>query len=348
MRFTTLKDVAEKADTTVGTVSYVLNDKKGRYISADMRKRVLAAAHELHYIKSSSASALKGKSKHLISLLVPQYANRFFTRMAVSAEHVLEQAGYDLLVSDTDDNPEKEKETIERMIGQRVDGMLLVPTSEGASNTALARAMGLPLVVIDRPLVGEELEYHFVGSDSHRLGYLAAKALLDKGHRSLAYIGWDTSFSQVRRLGGVQDAFRDFGADVSGLLVLSGPLTPEFGLEATKEVIEQHPEVTGIIYGFHLQATSGVTYLAWNQIWIPRDLSVVLVGNPQWASVGANHFTRVDMCEENMGEKAAEVLLSLIGGSLSETKSSRYIQDYRLIEGGSVADLEKGTRHAEK
>ena len=78
-RFVTLKDVAERAGTTIGTVSYVLNDRKGRYISQELRAKVLAAAEELNYIKCNGASSLKGMDRRLIVILIPQYENQFFT-----------------------------------------------------------------------------------------------------------------------------------------------------------------------------------------------------------------------------------------------------------------------------
>ncbi|MDD2233267.1 MAG: LacI family DNA-binding transcriptional regulator, partial [Sphaerochaetaceae bacterium] len=72
-RYTTLKDVAERAGTTASTVSYVLSSKSGRYISQATREKVMKAVDELDYIKSNSAASLKGKEVKLIGILVPQF-----------------------------------------------------------------------------------------------------------------------------------------------------------------------------------------------------------------------------------------------------------------------------------
>ena len=155
-RFVTLKDVAEKAGTTVGTVSYVLNNKKGRYISDDLRQRVLVAASELNYIKCNGASSLKGMDRKLIGILIPQFENQFFTRICLAAEEVFVQHGYDLIICDTFDEPGREKAIIHRLLSQRVDGIIITPTVDGAENTKIARDVGMNMVVVDRPLEGLE------------------------------------------------------------------------------------------------------------------------------------------------------------------------------------------------
>ena len=66
-KYATLKDVAKLAGTTASTVSYVLSGKEGRYISEDMRKRVMQAVEETGYVKSSAASSLKGKKRGIIA-----------------------------------------------------------------------------------------------------------------------------------------------------------------------------------------------------------------------------------------------------------------------------------------
>ncbi|NLK05352.1 MAG: LacI family transcriptional regulator, partial [Spirochaetales bacterium] len=84
-RYATLKDVAKLAGTTAATVSYVLNEKEGRYISDETRRKVLEAAEQLEYVKSIGASSLKGKSRKLIAILIPQFENQFFTRIVVAS-----------------------------------------------------------------------------------------------------------------------------------------------------------------------------------------------------------------------------------------------------------------------
>ena len=183
-RFVTLKDVAERAGTTIGTVSYVLNDRKGRYISQELRAKVLAAAEELNYIKCNGASSLKGMDRRLIGILIPQYENQFFTRICDAAEQVFASHGYDLIICDTFDNPEREKGIIHRLLSQRVDGLIVTPSLKGSENTRIVRDVGLNMVVVDRPLEGFD-GYYWVRGDNYGCGYAGGMDLYRHGHRSL-------------------------------------------------------------------------------------------------------------------------------------------------------------------
>lgn len=344
MQYVTLKDVAERAGTTASTVSYVLNKKPGRYVSAEMRERVLKAADDLHYIKSSTASALKGKRRYLVSILVPQFTNQLFNRIIVAADRKLMEAGYNLLISNTDDDPEKEKDVFLRMIGQRVDGVILVPSVKGTENTDLLRQLGIPYVVLDRHLYGLDAPYARVCTDNHALGYKAAKCLLDRGHVRIGFVDWASGMPDIDlRRKGVEDAMKDAGVDPGNLLVESTALDALSGRAATERILAHDPAVTAIIYGFNLQAVGGVDHLARKGYRIPQDLSVVLIGSPAWATTGYNRFTHVDMGDFEMGRKAADLLLRQIEGE-SGAHDAQIIQESHLVEAGSVMDLQNSVR----
>lgn len=346
MGYTTLKDVAERAGTTASTVSYVLNQKQGRYVSEEMRRRVLEAAEELHYIKSYGASSLKGKSRRLLSILVPQFENQFFTRLIVAAEKILMLAGYDLVISNTDDNPEKEKEIIERMVGQRVDGIIVTPTTKGAENTEILRRVGLPMVVVDRPLTGVSA-YHRVATDNYGFGVESAEYLIRKGHTHIGYVNWDSEIKDLEdRHAAIVNTYRKHGFDESSVAVACKPFSYQGGYDATKEILEDHPEVTALCYGFNMQAIGGVSYLNEKGIRVPDDVSVMLVGSPDWATIG--HFCHIDMGDSAIGERAAKVLLEEIDGKLPVDGASCFVQNGHLVEGSSVKDIAINSKQEEK
>jgi len=120
-KYTTLKDVAERAGTTIGTVSYVLNGNGKRYISKETREKVVQAAKDLEYIRDKKASSLKGGQSYLIGILIPQFENQFFNRIIIASEALFVKHGYDMIITNTFDNPEREKAIIHRMLEQRVE-----------------------------------------------------------------------------------------------------------------------------------------------------------------------------------------------------------------------------------
>ncbi|MDR1834657.1 MAG: LacI family transcriptional regulator [Fusobacteriaceae bacterium] len=334
--YATLKDVAKKARTSAATVSYVLNDSKTRYISDEMRERVLAAAKELNYVKSSAASFLRGKKRKMLAVLVPQFANQFFTQVALAVDNVAHKHGYMISICNTFDEPEREGEIIERMQQQRMDGYIIMPTREGPENTRQLRELGVPLVIVDRPL--EETEhYNYVGTKNYQCSYTGIRHLIKKGHRRIAFVGWDSGIADlIGRRTAYFDAMKKAKIPESEQLVLSGAFTDEAGYRMTREIIEKHKDVTAIFYAYNIQALGGVKYLREHGIQAGKDISVALIGTPDWAVIA--NYTRVDMKPYSLGKQAAQLMFELLA-SKSPKEPQKIILNGHLVEGTSVRDL---------
>jgi len=333
--YATLKDVALRAGTTAATASYVLNDSKRRYISQEMRQNVLAAAGELNYIKCSGASSLRGKKRKIIAVLVPQFANQFFTRIVLAVEQVFDTHGYILSICNTFDDAERERTILNRMQQQRVDGYVLTPTREGAVNTAQLRRMGIPIVVVDRPLEGSE-DFFWVTTSNYRCGYVATEYLIEKGHRRIAFVGWDSRIPDLMdRKKAFFDAGREHGVAPDFFVSIDGGFTADEGYRMTRVLLEEHPEITAIVYGYNIQAKGGIRCLMESAVDIPGSKSVVIIGSPEWACAGRNNFTHVDQGDYELGRKAAELLLEVINGD-GKVPARHIIQECTLVEGDTV------------
>lgn len=333
-KYTTLRDVAERAGTTVGTVSYVLNGNKKRYISEETRAKVEKAAEELQYIRDKGASSLKSDGqRRLIGIMIPQFENQFFNRIVVASEALFARHGYDMIITNTFDDPEREKVIIRRMLEQRVDGIIVTPTTQGAENTEILRKVGMKMVVVDRPLEGVD-NYYWVTTNNYGCGYKGCEHLIEKGHRKIGYIGWN---SGIRDLVAREDAVRKVSEGKANVCIENGDFSPEDGARLTRLIMEKHPDITALFYGFNIQAQGGVNEIARMGMTIGKDMSVALIGTPEWAYTGLNDFTRVDMGDMKLGETAAQVMLDQLLGK--DLPKRRYIQDCTVIEGSSVLDI---------
>lgn len=329
-RFITIKDVAERAGTSCCTVSYVLSGKEGRYISAETRARVEKAVKELNYVKSRSASVLKGEKTNLIAIIVPQFDNLFFTRIVSFAEKVLVKNGYDIVIFNTSDNHEREMENIHRAMQLRVDGVIITPTPQGSEALKMLDDISIPYIVADRK-INHTSTYAYVVSDNYSAGRLAAKRLLDAGHRCIGYVGWESGLSCLEeRRQAILDVYGSSGTVITEYASLSF----HDGYLATERLISEHPDVSAIIYGFNLQAGGGIKYLYEKGISIPSDLSAVIIGTPQWTYVGGE-FDRIYMGERELGNEAAQSLLALIAG-VKPKDEIHYLQECHVTEGFTV------------
>lgn len=332
-KYTTLKDVAQKAGTTIGTVSYVLNGNGERYISEETRRKVMEAAEELHYIRDKGASSLKGGHRRLIGILIPQFENQFFTRIVMAAEAVFVKHGYDMIITNTLDDPEREKSIIRRMLEQRVDGIIVTPTAKGAENTELARSVGMKMVVVDRPLEGVN-DYYWVTTNNYGCGFKGIEYLMSMGHRKIGYIGWN---SGIPDLAAREKAALDAAGDKASVYVENGEFSAAEGGRLTRKILEEHPDITALFYGFNIQAQGGVNELRRMGRTIGKDISVMLIGTPMWTYTGLNDFSRLDMGDMALGNTAAQVLLDQIQGKPMQPK--QYIHDCSVIEGDSVLKI---------
>ncbi|ABX40982.1 LacI family DNA-binding transcriptional regulator [Lachnoclostridium phytofermentans] len=339
-KYATLKDVAKLAGTTASTVSYVLNDSKERYISDEMRRRVLEAAKDLNYVKCSVASSLKGEKRKIIAVLVPQFSNQFFTRIILAIENVADQFDYVLTIYNTFDDPKREKVIINRMAQHRMDGYIIIPTYEGVKNTEQLRKIGIPMVVMDRPLEGID-DFIWVTTNNYQCGYKGAHYLALKGHRNIAFIGWNSRINDLdSRKNGFWDALAASGITSEEAIVIDGEFSEEDGYKMTKNLLKTRPDITAIFYGYNVQAQGGVRYLMKENIEIGKDISVMLIGSPEWAVTGYNNFTHIEQDEYNLGKSAATILFSIINGENQENIQN-IIQDCSLYEGNSVYDITK-------
>ncbi|MCI8743440.1 MAG: LacI family transcriptional regulator [Lachnospiraceae bacterium] len=338
-QYATLKDVAERAGTTAATVSYVLNGSKKRYISEDMRRRVEEAARELNYVKSSAASSLKGKKRKIIAVLVPQFENQFFTQLILGVERVADQYGYILSICNTFDDPRRELEIINRMQAQRVDGYIITPTREGGRNTRQIRKIGVPMVVVDRS-IDIKTPYFFVSIQNYESTAMAVRYLLERGHRHIAYIGWKADFGGLElREQAYRELLSRYQVPEEEQIVYNGEFTEESGQELTRQALKEHPEATAVLYAYNVQARGGVDYLAQAGIQVGKELSVLVIGAPDWVHTGNNRFTCVDLNGRGLGTIAAETLFDIID---HEGAVAPYQKDQisTLLEGDSVCRVQ--------
>jgi DNA-binding LacI/PurR family transcriptional regulator len=327
-----LKDVAKLANTSIASVSAVLSQSDKRYVSAELRNRILKAAKELNYVKSSVASGLRGANRKVIALLVPQFGNPFFTRLAVSVEEVARENDYTIFICDTKDNPEQELKIVKNIISHRVNGIIISPTVSGKENTELLRQYDIPYVVVDRPLK-DISEYDYVTNDNYQSGAMCAREFLEHGHKRFGYLGWQTPILNItqRKLG--------FEETISSQKELydyrtTEVLTLESGYRITKELFTANKGITAVLYGHHALAPGGLKYFREAGIQIPQDVSIILIGSPEWACIIEPKFTNVYQPVEEMGRIATNMLLDKINGEhkIFETRILKNV----LIRGNSV------------
>ncbi len=230
-----VRDVAERAGVSVGTVSNVLNrpDK----VSPATVERVTAAIEDLGFVRNDAARQLRAGRSRSIGLSVLDIGNPFFTDLARGAEDRGREAGFSVLLANSDEDAEREAAHLDLFSEQRVFGILLTPVGARPERLDSMRRHGTPTVLVDRQTDRED--YSSVAVDDAAGGYMAVKHLLDIGRRRIAFVGGPARIRQVAdRLEGAQHAVAEV-PDATLEVILQDSLTVLHGRAAGERLAER-------------------------------------------------------------------------------------------------------------
>jgi LacI family transcriptional regulator len=198
-----IRDVAERAGVSVGTVSNVLN--KPDRVSEAVATRVHDAIRELGYVRNDAARQLRAGRSSSVGLVVLDARNPFFTDVARGAEDAAAEHGVAVLLGDSDEKPEREAAYLDLFEEQRVRGVLVSPLGDIRERLQRMRALGTPVVLVDR--MAEDASLSSVSVDDVAGGRTAVAHLLETGRRRIAFVGGPLALRQVAdRLAGAQHA----------------------------------------------------------------------------------------------------------------------------------------------
>jgi len=187
----------------------------------------------------------------------------------------------------------------------------LSPATSNEVGTELLQRHGIPYVILERAFPVPALHQNFVGHDNAQSGYLATKHLLEAGHRRIAYLGWDSPIPNVcERVDGYRSALREYGVPAELECVVAEELSEAAGRRMAAKLGDA--TVTAVVLGHHDIAKGALEYLQDQGIHWPDDLSLVMIGTPEWAGVLRPRLTCIQRPEHQMGVAAAALLLQNI------------------------------------
>ena len=178
----TIYDVARLAQVSPATVSRVFN---GTSVSASKVEAVRRAAEQLRFTPNRTARTLRRQSSEVIGLVIPDIENPYFTEMARGVEDVASEAGYSVVLCNSDSQLEKEATYLQIAISEHMSGVIIA-TADERSDLGGILATGRPVVAVDRSTT---YDIDGVVMANRAAGASAAKDLIDAGYRRIAYIG---------------------------------------------------------------------------------------------------------------------------------------------------------------
>ncbi len=268
-----MREVAEAAGVAMSSVSRVLSDHPD--VSPVMRARVLAAVEELSYKPNLLAQSLRRQETLSVGFVVRDISNPLMAEIVLAAETRLREAGYSVLLTNSESRPGLDASHIRLFEQRRVDGLILSLTSETHAETNdLLAQLDVPCVVVDRD-IATSVRVSRVLYD-HQTGVRAAVGhLLDLGHRRIDLIlGAPVRPSRERRIG-FEAEFALRGLPKTYRIVEAGEFAADSAERAVAELVDGADPPTAIVVGSNQMVPGAVRALAARDIELPRDLSLV-------------------------------------------------------------------------
>lgn len=303
-----IRDVAEAAGVSVGTVSNVLN--RPDMVAPATRNRVLAAITDLGFVRNEPARQLRGGAARAIGLIVPDIGNPFFTDVARGVEAVASEAGQAVVLCNSDHTPHRERRNTDLLGGQRVHGVLITPVGEAGDPVRRLREHRLSVVLVDHPTSDDDL--CSVSVDDRAGGELAVTHLLAEGASSIVFVGGSVGIQQIaERRRGALDALGNAGRDPGMLETLELPaLNVASGMRAGERLLARGKMPDAVFCANDLLALGLLQSVVRAGLRIPDDLAIVGYDDIDFAAAAAVPLTSVRQPREQLGRTAAELVIS--------------------------------------
>ena len=313
-KIVTIRDVAEQAGVSVSTVSHVLNGND-QHVSSEKRHLVLEVMNRLKYRPNAIARSMVKQKTATIGLVISELDNPLFVPVAAGVEEVLRPAGYNIVLASAPD-AEREKQAIETLRSQQVDGFIFMALSLCFPYQHLIQLKeeGVPFVVINRAL--EDREINQVSWDDRGTAYLATRHLLQLGHTRIGMISGPLNNipprrSALERHQGWLDALQEQGLHMPDEWLVDGLYTYEGGYQAIVQLVEQGTAQLpdALFIASDAMAVAALKALYQAGIKVPEDMAVIAIGDPPFAAYTQPALSTFILPVPEAGRRAAHILL---------------------------------------
>ncbi|HEY0049361.1 MAG TPA: LacI family DNA-binding transcriptional regulator [Pyrinomonadaceae bacterium] len=308
-----IKEVAREAGVSTATVSHVINNT--RYVSDEVRARVLQAIEQCRYYPNAHARSLASGRSRIIGLVISDIVNPFFPELVKAIEAAAFEHGYDIMLSNTNYDTERTSHYVRRFIERKIAGVAVMTSEMDKKLVDELAHREVPVVFLD---VGEPgLHMNNLRVDYDEGIEQAILHLVALGHRRIAFIGGNTNLrSSRRRLEAFRKTIQQLFPDAPEL-VFYGNFKIEGGQRAANEILATQGAnlPTAVVCANDLMAIGAVSEFEAAGLNVPRDVSVVGFDNIAFAALTKPALTTVNLPLGELGRRAIEVLIRSVEDS---------------------------------
>lgn len=329
----TIYDVAREANVSMATVSRVVNANQN--VKPATRKKVLKVIEELGYRPNAVARGLASKKTTTVGVIIPDISNSLYAELARGIEDIATMYRYNIILSNSDQNENKELQLLETMLGKQVDGIVLM--SDVISTELLNEMKRSPTPIVLAGSIDESATIASVNIDYYGAAYEAVQKFIDNGHQKIAFVSgpFTSMINKEYKLKAYKEALTDAGIAYDENLVVECNNSYDEGITAVETLAPFEPTAyfvsndemsVGVIHGLEEQGKT-----------IPQDVEIISYENSKLARMARPMLTSVAFPLYDIGAVSMRLLTKYMNNE--EIEDKQVILPYRIEE-------RKSTRNA--
>jgi LacI family transcriptional regulator len=336
---TTIKDIAKELGISPSTVSRALKDHPD--ISPKTRKAVKELAEKLNYEPNAIALSLRNRSSKTIGIIIPEIVHFFFSSVISGIEEIAYQEGFTVIICQSNENYEKERNIIHTLISKRVDG-ILVSVSKTTTNYDHFLEMqrsNIPVVFYDRVLNIPQTDRVIV--DDYTGAYKAVEHLIRMGCQRIAHLATSQELQIGRnRKNGYLQALKDNQIEIDEEIILRCD-TDKHAVKCIPYILSLQKRVDGIFAVNDLTAITAMSIIKRSGYRIPEDIAIAGFSNSVYSSMTDPPLTTIEQQGYEVGRRAINLLLDRIKAEDVQETRVEQIKTDLIVRGSSLRDPSK-------
>ncbi|GKW46662.1 catabolite control protein A [Planococcus sp. NCCP-2050] len=322
----TIYDVAREANVSMATVSRVVNGNQN--VKPATRKKVLKVIEELGYRPNAVARGLASKKTTTVGVIIPDISNSMYAELARGIEDIATMYRYNIILSNSDQNQNKELQLLETMLGKQVDGIVFM--SDVISTELLYEMERSPTPIVLAGSIDETNAVASVNIDYYGAAYEAVKKLIDNGHKKIAFVSGPLSskINKDYKLKAYTEALLDAGIDYDEKLVVECNNSYDEGMEAVSTL--QPYEPTAYFVSNDEMSIGVIHALEESGKKVPEDVEIISYENSKLARMARPMLTSIAFPLYDIGAVSMRLLTKYMNEE--EIEEKQVILPYRIEE----------------
>lgn len=302
-------DVARRAGVSPATVSRVLNDSN--LVTEKTKRKVLQVIEEMEYRPHAAAKQLRSQRTMTLGVIVPDINVSYFSEIIKGIENMAYAKKYKVIICDSNNTLEKEKEYLELLLNRTVDAMILV--TPFLSDEGLFELADKGYMI---GLVGRAISHPNIPScktNNVKFSFEAVEHLIAQGHRNIGYIGgYADSLESYERLEGYMKALKGHHISFQPALIDNGDFEEPGGYEAINRLFDKQIPFTAVYVANDEMALGVYKACRERNVRIPEDMAVMGVDNNRITKYINPPLSTIEQPKYTMGALIAEKMIDLM------------------------------------